>query len=1016
DLPLTHPNLLQSFSLQSPSSPSMYRCSCCPHGYHIDTGFVEFAEEVAAGKRGPSVSSRTHQLRKEERRGMMSPVGSMMSDSIENMMSDLEDALARETRRLNGPSHSSHSTMMRANHQFESLNSGYISDSSTYRGTPISFSSATPRPPTRGTSRGTAAQTALGRALNASRVSESPIPQRVLSPVQMEPVAYDPVSPTWRRRVFPHSTPSTPSLVQSELRSRVEGLPPPPPPIYSPPTNSLGEMYSTRRSRESELSSSRNRMFSTSPKMPRRLVSVTPIDDFSSPDFAIPPVRPTALYASGRDTMASSMTSNTPPSAPFTPYSQAPTFPVRDVVDVSCWTGPPTTAKPCLECSQWKAMVEELTQRLNRPMAEAAAQTTTAAMKEIGVATEALRLVDVATDSTAAATTETSSETERRAFVHFHVQTDEPEVELKAEVIERASSPVETQTVVDSCTDAFHVQCDDNHTQTEEIIRSPREISEREMEESSWVLPIIEQVPSAIEEQEEEEVEKKLKGKDENANGLTPQQSPISDPPPDYEMIDDVDEELDSEVIIRDDSDARTESPEKIEMEIEEKEEEKEVEEEKKEEESRRLGEDEVASLKKLLVSEEGGKAFVRGGVFRSLRARTTKSTDEEDDPRLSATTTDTSTPTEKPSEALKGKIALKKATSSDAVPPVVSKIPEPRDARIPRPKFVKHVVESNVRAETEDEEDEAADRLTPLRSELRTLGSWPAAGGSAPPLAVQPPLIEEETFSDSESDVSEGSYDTNEQDEGPFEPSEPLIDAIKTLDRHVTGAKQKQEAVEWAMKLVQHEWLKTAASRSSKVERVGSFLACIKEHSDNLHEFIINIDDSNANTALHYAVSNGNLTIASLLLDFQAAVDCANRAGYSPLMLAALVELKDPAEVNIIHRLFRAGDVNARAEPHGQTALMLAVSHGKLETAKLLIECGADVNVQDEEGSTALMCAAEHGHKPLIQLLLSAPGVDASLYDCDSSTALSIAVENGHKEIGILIYAHQKRRNESAI
>lgn len=76
--------------------------------------------------------------------------------------------------------------------------------------------------------------------------------------------------------------------------------------------------------------------------------------------------------------------------------------------------------------------------------------------------------------------------------------------------------------------------------------------------------------------------------------------------------------------------------------------------------------------------------------------------------------------------------------------------------------------------------------------------------------------------------------------------------------------------------------------------------------------------------------------------------------------MLAALVELKDASEINIIHRylsidyriprlsrLFRAGDVNTRAEPHGQTALMLAVSHGKLETAKLLIECGADVNVQ---------------------------------------------------------------------
>lgn len=963
----------------------------------------------------------------------MSPVGSLMSDSIENMMSDLEDALARETRRISGPSHSAHATMMRANHQFESLNSGYISDSSTYRGTPISFTSGTPRPPQRGTSRGTAAQTALGRALNAARVSESPTPQRVFSPVQNEPVAYDPVSPTWRRRAFPsssHSTPSTPSLVQSELRSRVEGLPPPPPPIYSPPTNSLGEMYSSRRSRESELSSSRNRYFSTSPKMPRRLT--TPMDDYSTPpaDFATPPVRPTALYAS-RDTTTQAQTPSTPPSsAPFTPYSQALTFPVRDVADVACWTGPPTPAKPCLECSQWRAMVEELSERLNRATADAAAQTTPAALKEIGVATEVLKVIDAATDPNVAETTEKCSETERRDFVHFHVQTDEVEVEVevKAAVVERATSPVEGETrdVIDRASDAVHVQCNENEAQTDELIPSPREISEREMEESSWILPNMEQVPYADHDQSvqrdvEVQQEKKV-GKDENANGVSPpQQSPVSDPPPDYEMIDDVDEELDAEVIIRDDdvSDARTESPEKIEMEKEEIKEEvkEEVVEEKKEEESRRLGEDEVASLKKLLVSEESGKAFVRGGVFRSLRTRNSKSTEEEDDLRLSATTTDTSTPSEKPSEALKGKIALKKATSSDAVPPVVtSKIPEPRDARIPRPKFVKHVVESNVKAETEDEEDEVADRLTPLRSELRSLGSWPGAGASTAPIAVPPPLIEEETCSDSESDVSEGSYDTNEQDDGPFEPSEPLIDAIKTLDRHVTGTQQKPEAVEWAMKLVQHEWLKTAASRGSKTDRVIAFLACVKEQSDNLHEFIINIDDPNANTALHYAVSNGNLALASLLLDFLAAVDCANRAGYSPLMLAALVDIKDASEANIIHRLFRAGDVNARAEPHGQTALMLAVSHGKFETAKLLIECGADVNVQDEEGSTALMCAAEHGHKQLVQLLLATPGIDACLADVDSSTALSIAVENDHKDIGLLIYAHQKRHNETAI
>lgn len=55
----------------------------------------------------------------------------------------------------------------------------------------------------------------------------------------------------------------------------------------------------------------------------------------------------------------------------------------------------------------------------------------------------------------------------------------------------------------------------------------------------------------------------------------------------------------------------------------------------------------------------------------------------------------------------------------------------------------------------------------------------------------------------------------------------------------------------------------------------------------------------------------------------------------------------------------------------HGQTALMLAVSHGRFDTTRMLLESGAGVNIQDEDGSTALMCAAEHGHKEIVKMLL---------------------------------------------
>lgn len=65
-----------------------------------------------------------------------------------------------------------------------------------------------------------------------------------------------------------------------------------------------------------------------------------------------------------------------------------------------------------------------------------------------------------------------------------------------------------------------------------------------------------------------------------------------------------------------------------------------------------------------------------------------------------------------------------------------------------------------------------------------------------------------------------------------------------------------------------------------------------------------------------------------------------------------------------------------------GQTALMLAVSHGRVDVVRALLACEADVNVQDDDGSTALMCACEHGHKEITGLLLAVPSCDIALTD----------------------------------
>lgn len=50
----------------------------------------------------------------------------------------------------------------------------------------------------------------------------------------------------------------------------------------------------------------------------------------------------------------------------------------------------------------------------------------------------------------------------------------------------------------------------------------------------------------------------------------------------------------------------------------------------------------------------------------------------------------------------------------------------------------------------------------------------------------------------------------------------------------------------------------------------------------------------------------------------------------------------------------------------------MLASSSGSQEMVDLLLDVGADPNLQDKDGSTALMYAAEHGCEKCVKSLVS--------------------------------------------
>lgn len=249
-------------------------------------------------------------------------------------------------------------------------------------------------------------------------------------------------------------------------------------------------------------------------------------------------------------------------------------------------------------------------------------------------------------------------------------------------------------------------------------------------------------------------------------------------------------------------------------------------------------------------------------------------------------------------------------------------------------------------------------------------------------------------------------------------EPSKEMRAALKVLQDSLTrvggGSSTSTPRsgtpaqVTSAVNIIQQEWFKTSSTKQSNPADVEDYLDHVEDMSRELLDQVVNLVDVNGNTALHYSVSHGNFDVVSILLDSKVAnPNILNKAGYTCSMLISLALIRSDTHRAVVKRLFGLADVNMRASQHGQTALMLAVSHGRLDMVQLLLEAGADVNIRDEDGSTALMCAAEHGHMEIVKLLMHHPDINLAATDNDGLTALSVAMEAGHRDIGVLLYAN---------
>jgi len=105
------------------------------------------------------------------------------------------------------------------------------------------------------------------------------------------------------------------------------------------------------------------------------------------------------------------------------------------------------------------------------------------------------------------------------------------------------------------------------------------------------------------------------------------------------------------------------------------------------------------------------------------------------------------------------------------------------------------------------------------------------------------------------------------------------------------------------------------------------------------------------------------------------------------------LLRATDVADVARVKQLIAQGaNVNAHDE-HGRTALMSAVRKGQREIVRMLLDAGADPNLQTSYGATALSMASGH-HPDIVRMLLDAGA------DVDKGKGLVQAAWYGQLEI----------------
>ncbi|XP_032234858.2 ankyrin repeat and KH domain-containing protein 1 isoform X2 [Nematostella vectensis] len=187
----------------------------------------------------------------------------------------------------------------------------------------------------------------------------------------------------------------------------------------------------------------------------------------------------------------------------------------------------------------------------------------------------------------------------------------------------------------------------------------------------------------------------------------------------------------------------------------------------------------------------------------------------------------------------------------------------------------------------------------------------------------------------------------------------------------------------------------------SEEDENVDSIETTPIDESDSVVRSVAEADVS-LDEMMSLACRQGKLDIVELLLESGAHVDYRNKAGNTPLLEACSQGHVDVARYLLDH----SANIDAPTETTSDSALTWACTLGNEAIVKLLLQRKANVEHRTKDGCTALMFAALAGHVKVATMLLD-HGAEINVEsDSNKDSPLTFACWKGHCDVVELLLA----------